>query len=277
MHDRDAVPAPIPTGELQNKRAFKRLHHAFYGCPAMSDADFREIKATYFGMISRVDRQLGVLLDKLEERNLVDDTVVVAFSDHGDYAGDYGLVEKFLGGFEDAMLRVPLIFRVPGTASRDVPAMCEMTDLYPTLLELTGLETQHFHFGRSLTGLIHGEVNEHRDAVFAEGGALPGEVQFGIRGLSPGSWYAGRAKLGLEHREILSRAVAIRTAEHLYTYCPGDRDELFDLRRDPDCVDNVADDGEYTAIKATLKERILEWLLNTSDTLPLAQGNRGWT
>ncbi|MBT3374160.1 MAG: sulfatase-like hydrolase/transferase [Lentisphaerae bacterium] len=276
MHARDAVPAPIPTGELSNKRAFKRLHHAFYGGPGMSDADLREIKATYFGMISRVDRQLGQLLDRLEQRGMVDDTVVVAFSDHGDYAGDYGLVEKFLGGFEEAMLRVPLIFRVPGTAPREVSAMCEMTDLYPTLLELVGLEPKHFHFGQTLTALMRGDAQEHRDAVFAEGGALPGEAQFGIRGLSPKSWYTGRARLGQTHKEILSRAVAIRTADHLYTYCPGDRDELFDLQRDPDCISNVADEGKYAVVKAALKERILDWLLNTSDTLPLEQGGRGW-
>lgn len=277
MHERGALPTPIPPGKLDEKRAYRKLYHHFAFPDEMTEADCREIKGVYFGMVSRVDAQLGQILGKLSKRGLDADTVVVAFSDHGDYAGDYGMVEKCPYGFEDCLLRVPLIFRVPGAAPRQVDALCEMTDLYATLMDLAGLETKHHQFGRSLVPAIKGDTDTHRDAVFAEGGRLAGEEHWGIRGLGSENWYAKRAKLVHENADVsLSRCAMIRTCDFQYTYCTNDVDELFDLRSDPNAVVNVAEHPDYCAVRTELRERVLNWMLGTSDTLPLEQGPRSW-
>jgi arylsulfatase A-like enzyme len=277
LHDRDNVPEPLPPGDLDRRRAYRRMYREFAFPEEMTDADCREIKALYFGMVSRVDAQFGQILDTLEDRGLADDTVVVYGSDHGDYAGDYGMVEKCPYGFDDSMLHVPLALRGPGVVRGETDALCEMTDLYPTLLELAGLAPRHHQFGESLVPLLRGGTSSHREAVFAEGGRLPNEEQFGIKGLAPGSWYGRRGALVAENVEtIASRCAMIRTRTHKYVHCTHDVDELFDLTADPNELVNVADNPEYRDVRDALRADLLNWLLETSDTLPLEQGQRGW-
>jgi len=277
LHDRDALPPPIPPVGGDPVRAYRGLYRDFAFPNGVAEADCREIKAVYYGMVSRVDAQLGHILDKLAERGLEDETIVVALSDHGDYAGDYGMVEKCPYGFEDCMLRVPLVFRVPGAAPREIDGLCEMNDLYATIMELVGLEPKHHQFGRSLVAAMHGDESALRDAVFAEGGRLPGEEHWGIEGLAPGNWYAKRRDVVNGNPGVnLCRCAMIRTSDCAYTYCTNDVDELFDLRSDPDGVVNVAEQGGYSDVRAELRDRLLKWMLDTSDTLPLEQGSRHW-
>ncbi len=276
MHDRSKVPASIPA-ELDSKRSFMRVLHEVYGGDRLDDDALREIKATYFGMVSRVDHQLGQVLDRLKELGLEHDTIVVASSDHGDYTGDYGMVEKFFGGFEDCLLRVPLIVRASGQiAPGTQTALCEMTDLYPTLLELLGLDSKHYHFGRSLVPLIQGKKNGHRDAVFAEAGRLENEESFTIKGLPPESFYGRMVAATRSNPHIRRRAATVRTRSYKYTYSPEDRDELCDLNADPAELNNLADRPEYRETVLRMRERLMRWMLDTSDTLPLQQGERGW-
>ena len=72
-------------------------------------------------------------------------------SDHGDYAGDYGLIEKWPSGLEDCLTHVPLMARIPGgAAGHVVEEMVELFDLMPTLLDLAGARASHTHFARGL-------------------------------------------------------------------------------------------------------------------------------
>ena len=277
MHDRDQVPPPIPA-ELDGKRAFMRALHEVYGGDRLDEPSLREIKATYFGMVSRVDSLLGPILDKLCERGMESDTVVAAFSDHGDYAGDFGMVEKYMAGFEDCLLNVPLIIRAPGCNAGVRDALCEMTDLYPTLLGLLGVESKHYHFGRSLVPLMEGETTEHRDAVFAEGGRLDDEDSFIIKRLldAPDTFYGRRVAMHKDQPGAVHKAAMVRAARYKYTYAPADRDELYDMRSDPRELRNLAESPDHQAVLAEMRGRLMRWMLDTSDTLPLEQGSRGW-
>ena len=75
---------------------------------------FRKLRAVYLGMISYVDHMLGRLLDALDETGLAKETAVFFFSDHGEWAGDYGLIEKWHAGLDDCLTRIPMIVRTPG-------------------------------------------------------------------------------------------------------------------------------------------------------------------
>ncbi|MEZ4560744.1 MAG: sulfatase-like hydrolase/transferase [Caldilineaceae bacterium] len=71
----------------------------------VDDGHLRKVQAVYLGMTSFMDHLLGMLLETLEETGHADDTTVVYFSDHGDWAGDYGLVEKWPSAVEDVLAR----------------------------------------------------------------------------------------------------------------------------------------------------------------------------
>ena len=274
LHDRAAVSRPIPPVSA-GKRKYVGQRCSTFGGANLTEADYREIRALYYGMISRTDMQFGLLLDRLRARGLAENTVVVYFSDHGDYAGDYGLVEKFLAGFEDGLTHVPFVIRAPGWAAREVSALVEMTDLYPTLLALAGLKSRHYHFGRDLAPLARGESTVGRETVFAEGGRHPDEEHF-VPPIPPTSPYARMLANMRADLTMLSKAVMARTTRWKYVYCPGDRHELYDLVADPQEVTNLAGRREFAAVEADMKERVCRWLLDTGDVLPLTPDPRGW-
>ncbi|MBW2091907.1 MAG: sulfatase-like hydrolase/transferase, partial [Deltaproteobacteria bacterium] len=134
-----------------------------------------ELRATYYGMCARVDHQFQIIMDALKEAGIYDDTAIFFFADHGDFTGDYGLVEKTQNTFEDCLTRVPFIIKPPQgvpVKPRISKAMIELMDFSATVYELTGVDPGYTHFGKSLLKVISGEKDEHRDAVFCEGGRL---------------------------------------------------------------------------------------------------------
>ena len=120
------------------------------------------LRAQYFGMVSEVDHQLGRLVDHLRTSGLLDDTVVVVTSDHGEQLGDHGLVQK-LGFFEESY-RIPCIVRDPrhpGGKGRVVRRFTEAVDVLPTIAELLGLDVPTQCDGRSLVPFLDGGEPEH--------------------------------------------------------------------------------------------------------------------
>jgi arylsulfatase A-like enzyme len=274
LHDRALVkkPLPIPHGK---RRTYGDIMREVRHAGRLNEADFREIRAVYYGMISRVDAQLQLLLDALHEHNLEDDTAVIYFSDHGDYAGDYGMVEKFNSAFEESLIHVPLVMRVPGMTSGETShQLVEMTDLYATVMDLAHLKPKHDHFSQSLVPLLRGEELPPRDAVFCEAGFNSDETQT-LPPLPAGSIYEASIK-AFATPQILSRVMMVRDQTHKYIYSPGDCDELYNLHEDPGELHNLAGDSAQQETINRLRERLLRWMLDTSDVLPHQPDPRGW-
>ena len=114
---------------------------------------------------------MGETLEAIRKLGLLENTVIIFTSDHGEFTGDHGLPGKapFL---LDCMVHQPLIARVPGAAGGNVSEeLTESVDLFPTICELTGLEIPRWVQGRSLAPLITGEKRDayrSRDAVCAD-------------------------------------------------------------------------------------------------------------
>jgi arylsulfatase A-like enzyme len=121
-----------------------------------------------------VDAQLGDVLAAVERAGHGERTVTFFFTDHGEYLGDYGLVEKWPAGVEDVLVHNPLVIHDPSGAHGVVDAFAEMVDLTATLEDLAELEPS-LHFGRSLRPLLADAALPHRDAAFSEGGFLLAE------------------------------------------------------------------------------------------------------
>ena len=146
---------------------FKADHHKYRGFDRASDATFRKMKAAYYGMVSQIDWQVGLIMDALEQKGVADETIVVFLSDHGEFLGDHGIPAKapFL---LDCMLQVPCFIAVPGRAGRTCDALVESVDLFPTLAQLAGVDAPECVQGVDLSPLINGEQAAVRETVFAE-------------------------------------------------------------------------------------------------------------
>ena len=278
MHDRGKVPLPIPP-ESSGARSYRdRIRESEdLALSRLTEDDYREIKATYFGMVSRIDHQFGQIMAKLRERDLLDNTVVVVLTDHGDYTGDYGLTEKWHSGFEECLVHTPLYVRVPGgPQGLTRQALVEMTDLYPTILELAGVEPKHQHFGKSLVPLCGaGTPDLHRAVVFCEGGFNRDETHSYVPS-SGKHFYPMLGRVGHEHPETRARAVMVRTRQYKYVYCPEDRDELYDLEADPQELTNVVEHEDMQSVADRHRDMLLEWLVRTSDIVPFEKDGRGF-
>ncbi len=114
LHDRADMPAPIDLAETVGKPGFMEAYRDIYGWGDLTDDDLREIAATYHGMVSRVDDQLGRVVAAVEAIGATDDTIIVFLTDHGEYLGDFGLVEKWPSGLDPCILRNPLVMAGAG-------------------------------------------------------------------------------------------------------------------------------------------------------------------
>ena len=269
MVERSTVPQPIST-HLDDKPHFMQELYARYEMDRLTQSDWSEIRAVYYGMVSKFDEQVGRIIETLKEQGLYKNSLIIFLSDHGDYVGDYGLPEKWPTGFQDVLLHVPLIVKYPENryAGRRVDHFTQSLDLYPTVLEQTGVHTPYTHFGASLTELMEGEVQ--RDAVFAVGGYDLREPQAFEAGInSPDDPLMGnyfeKLKLQNDDPTTVARSAMIRTKDWKLVIRSAGKEELYDMKHDPNELTNREDDSALEEVDEELRERLLYWYLRTSD------------
>lgn len=248
-----------------------------------SEERWTELRATYYGMCMQVDYLLGLIVDALRETGMYDDSALFLFSDHGDFTGDYGLVEKTQNTFQDCLTNVPFIIKPPKEAPvrpgvRD--ALVELIDFPATVEALTGMAPRHTHFGRSLLPVLAGETDVHRDAVFCEGGRLLSEQHTReMESVSDGhgeqSLYWPRIKRQIADGPEHGKGVMCRTRDYKYVRRLAESDELYDLRADPRELQNRIGDPKLAPVLAELKDRMLTFFLETGDAVPF-DADRRW-
>ena len=278
--DRNALPPRIlPPENYKGKPSILKGIAEGQGLKNWTEDRWTELRATYYGMCSRLDEQFSRLIESMKESEIYDDSAIFLFSDHGDYTGDYGIVEKTQNTFEECLSKVPFIVKTP----KDVPikprvsdALVELVDFSATIYDLIGINPGYDYFGKSLLPLLAGKTDEHRDAAFCEGGRRIGETQAmelqsasadtsqTTRGL-----YYPRISLQIEDHELPyhTKATMCRTKEYKYIHRLYEQDELYDLKQDPGEVNNVIDNPEYCEIRNRLKERMLTWYQETCDVV----------
>jgi choline-sulfatase len=267
------VPAPIPH-TLPNRPNFHQAIREACRLQSVPESTFREIKAVHYGQVSYADWVLGELLEAVDRTNHAGDTAIFCLADHGDYTGDYGLVEKWPSGLEDVLTHVPLIARVPGGA-RGVVAddMVELYDVMATCLDLAGVPARHTHFARSLRSPLAGGPGDPARAAFAEGGYNIYEPQcFEPTGL--GGWYAPKVNLQNEHPETISRAAMVRTRQAKLVVRPNGQNELYRYASDPQERENLYGDQTASALQTELHDRLLHWYINTTGIAPIEKDQR---
>ncbi len=206
----------------------------------------RQIRATYWGMISEVDAQVGRVVAGLKAAGAWDDTVVAFTSDHGEMMGDRHLFGK-LGWFEQSY-HVPLVIRDPGRAARGtaVERFTEAVDIVPTILDAVGAEVPGHLDGRTLISFLDGDepVNWREEAHW----------EFDFREVASGA----AERIYGAPLDALNLAV-IRGERYKYVHFAALRPLLFDLQADPGELVNLADDPAYTRVRIEMAEKLLAW------------------
>ncbi len=175
MYDPDSIPLPDNAidwfeNKFSGKPAFMQKllsTHSVYPMADQNPSRLRRAMASYFALISVIDSEIGLVLDQLEESGELDSTVVFYTADHGDFAGEHGLMLKNLGIY-DSIQRIPFILSWPGgphgiTCDKTV----ESVDWYTTLCSLCGIDQPEGRDGTDLVPVVAGN-HDGRDAAFCE-------------------------------------------------------------------------------------------------------------
>ncbi|TLS53808.1 DUF4976 domain-containing protein [Paenibacillus antri] len=269
--DRGKLPPRI--AEADGKPAMLTGIRALQGLQDWNEERWRELRAAYYGMCARVDAQFGMLVAALKVAGIYDETAIFFFSDHGDYTGDYGVVEKAQNMFEDCLVRVPFIVKPPSAVPVEPgvnDALVELIDMPATVEALADIRPKHTHFGRSLLPLLAGDRKDHRDAVFCEGGRLREEAHARETesATDDSDLYWPRLSVQVHDDIAHGKAVMCRTRRYKYIRRLYEQDELYDMLEDPAEVRNRIDDPSLQSVLVELKDRMLTFLLETGDAVP---------
>ncbi|MGB3555967.1 MAG: sulfatase-like hydrolase/transferase [Jannaschia sp.] len=195
----------------------------------LDEAALRDITAIYYGMIDAIDVQVGRILDALEAGGMLEDTIVLFVSDHGEWLGDHGLLLKGPMLY-DGLLRVPCLARGPGIpAGGVVDAPVSTLDIRATLTDLCGIEAEPDH-GTSWRDVMAG----------------------GTRDFALGEWEvdAERSGVGMD-------LMTVRTGRYRMSWdARTDTGELYDLQEDPFEMDDLFGDPSRAAIRMELLDMI---------------------
>lgn len=117
----------------------------------VSKKQWKKVIAYYLALVSHVDDCVGKILDKLDELGLSEDTLVIFTSDHGEYLGDHGRIQKGWPG-HDCVIRVPLIMRYPRKIKQEqvITNLVEAVDISPTILDYCRIQIPNTFQGKSL-------------------------------------------------------------------------------------------------------------------------------
>ena len=217
-------------GEFANKPKRQRESFESQGASKMTDAQIRQILGVYYGMAAYSDHCIGLVLNRLNELKLSEDTVVILVADHGDTMGHHRFMSKDFAFYESAM-RIPMIIRAPGRRGGMVHSdPVSGIDVFPTLCELMNLPKPSGIPGQSLFARWDGKPGDSERPIFAAQG-VPGK----------------------------NRALMLRTSKYKYTRYDDGGSELYDLVRDPGELENRVDDPDYVRPLSELKSQVAQW------------------
>lgn len=145
------------------------------GKMAINDEDRRHILAAYDAGVLSMDESMGHLLEGLRKRGLLDNTLIVLTSDHGEELGEHGRMGWHSHALWDELLLVPLVLAFPGGehGGRRIAQPVRGVDVLPTILEVLGLDPPGPLDGRSAMPLVRGEPDEPRPAISQMDSAAP--------------------------------------------------------------------------------------------------------
>lgn len=254
--------------------------------------DVRGDLADYYAEIKRVDREIGELLKKLEEKGLLENTMIVV-------TGDNGMpFPRAKANLYDYGTRVPLVISFPRKFKRNrrSESFVNLIDLMPTFLEVAGVSLPKDLDGISLVPLLKGKTKQHREEVFLERErhcmcrkdelGYPGYPMRAIRtkeylyilNLRPQRMPAGDPAIPgtpSEYGDVDGGPTKAYMMDHAMEdnvrtffqigFDKRPREELYDVRADPFNVNNLAQYPKYERLKKNLQLKLDIWMSQNED------------
>jgi len=224
-----------PEWVKQQRVSWHGVDYMYHGNP-----DFNEMVQKYCETLLGVDESIGGVLNYLKKEGLDESTMVIYMGDNGFSWGEHGLIDK--RHFYEESVKVPFLVRCPELfkGGKTIEKMVQNIDVAPTCLELAGLKKPDYMPGRSLVGLLKGEEKNWRDRIFYE---YYWEYDF----------------------PMTPTVFGVRTDQYKYIRYQGiwDRNELYDIRNDPDEMYNIIDRPEHQELVKELANQLYDWLENT--------------
>jgi len=233
------------------------LRHTLQQKRSVAPADPKKLarlKASYFGLMSEVDDNLGRLFDYLKRNEHWQDTLIIFTSDHGEQIGDHWLLGKM--GYFDQSYHIPLIIYDPSpkadlTRGTSLGGFTENVDLMPTLLRWLDLEIPVQCDGKSLISTV-------RNGEFPSNWRTEAHWEYDFRNVSRGE--SLEQTLGLtQHQCSLN---VLRGHDYKYVHFTNLPPLFFDLGEDPAELVNRAEDRAYQSRVLEYSQKMLSWRMN---------------
>ena len=223
-------PKNAPT-DLKGSGEFRSYHLADFD--ENSDEFHRVMRHGYLACTSYSDKLVGDVLAELDRLGLAENTIVVLWGDHGWHLGEHNFWGKH--NTMHLAIRVPLLVRVPGKTPGNTASIVETSDIFPTLCALAGIEPPATVQGRPFTSLLDKPQSPFREAAYSR---------------------------------FVSADSIITERFHYTSYQNGKADMLYDLKKDPQENENVADKPEHAVTLAKMKT-LLQNRMEEAAKLPL--------
>ncbi|PSJ62962.1 phosphoric/sulfuric ester hydrolase PehA [Pseudaminobacter soli (ex Li et al. 2025)] len=267
MYRPEDMPAPVRAADPETESAQHPLmrfyvdsiergsffHGAEGSGATMDEAELRQMRATYCGLMTEIDDCLGRVFDYLDETGQWDDTLIIFTSDHGEQLGDHHLLGKI--GYNDESFRIPLVIKDPSAGERAgtiEEAFTESIDVMPSILDWLGGEVPRACDGRSLVPLVKGDrLDDWRTELHYE---------FDFRDVF---YSQPQDTLGLDMDDC--SLCVVQDENYKYVHFAALPPLFFDLKNDPREFVNLADEPAYAALVRDYAQKALSWRLRHAD------------
>ena len=242
MYDPGDIPEhPSYCETFENKPYRLQLIERMWGLGDLGWEGFQEITARYYGHCTLIDNMVGRIVQHLDSLGILDNTIIIFTTDHGDCMGAHKLIEK--GEFMyDEIYRIPLIVAhpecdQPGSVNDDFVYLHELTS---SVIDLAGADVPPHMDGQSFAAAMRGDHTPNgRDDVYC---------------------------VFYRHFTEANQRM-VRTRTHQFTFNSGDQGELYDLVNDPYQLNNVYGQPDYEAIRMDLMARMERYMQELNDPL----------
>jgi arylsulfatase A-like enzyme len=265
MYNSEELELPLSWNgdDMDNKHPFMTDNIKAIGMDRISEDERKKSLMYYYAAISYIDDKVGRIIKTLEDNGMLDNTMIIFTSDHGDFGLEHGTAGK-MGAFYNCLVNVPLIIFHPGNEYRHNEtdnSLVELVDLMPTILDICDIKVKQTFPGFSRKDLLTGMGNRRKKKAFSQvinsnsnqidewkRGDVP------LRPLIQDPFSAG--PLGF----LMSGAMIIKEEYKLIYYQDGTT-ELYNIDTDPDEIVNLSNKKEYNEIIFELIKDLFSWEL----------------
>jgi arylsulfatase A-like enzyme len=273
----DTLPSAGSGNEVLAKKGNKWvLQHKMLemGYPGF-EKNIPRIRSNYYGMLRLIDDQIKRFVDFLKQKQLDENTIIIFVADHGDFAGEYGLIKK---GVEvpECLARIPMIWHGPGILKHADAHKAHVSniDIMPTICDMLGVTMPEGVQGRSIWPLLNGKTYPEAEfeSVITQHGY--GGLHFtNLNEYDPYTQDGTLVKGNTEFDELNTWSQSgtmrmLRKGDWKLVYDMQGAGQLYNLIKDPAETDNLYNNAEHVKKQTELMQDLMTWELRMQDPLP---------